>query len=125
MYFKSNIRYLRNRADWTLEELADKLGYKSYTTIQKWEAGTSEPKMEVVKKLSEIFGVPMDQLVNFNLKAMDMKNSAKHYIEPDATLQYYINILMGNESLQSLVMEAKDASPQQIEQARKIIKALK
>lgn len=33
-YFGKNIRYLRKLTNMTQEELADKLGYKSFTTIQ-------------------------------------------------------------------------------------------
>ena len=125
MYFKTNIRYLRNKAGYTLEEVANKLGYSSYTTVQKWEAGTSEPRMDVVQKVARLFNVPMDQLINFDLKEMDIKNSKQHYITPDNTMRYYIDILEKNEDLQTLIMESKDASPQQIQQALKIIKALK
>ena len=32
-----NIRYLRKKNEWSQEYVAEKLGYKSYTTIQKWE----------------------------------------------------------------------------------------
>lgn len=38
-----NIRYLRRKNEWSQDYIAEKLGYKSYTTIQKWEMGTSEP----------------------------------------------------------------------------------
>lgn len=46
-----NIKYLRLKQGLSQDFIADKLGYKSYTTIQKWESGVSEPP---VKKLREL-----------------------------------------------------------------------
>lgn len=39
MYFKENLRYLRKKYHITQNDLAEKFGYKSFTTIQKWEDG--------------------------------------------------------------------------------------
>jgi len=41
MYLAKNLKYLRLKNGFSQDYLADKLGYKSYTTIQKWEMGTS------------------------------------------------------------------------------------
>ena len=55
-----NIRKIRREKNMSQEELANKLGYKSYTTIQKWESGISDPPFKVLKKLSCIFNVDID-----------------------------------------------------------------
>ena len=39
MEFKENLRYLRKTNNMSQDELAEKLGYKSFTTVQKWEDG--------------------------------------------------------------------------------------
>ena len=67
MAFSSNLRYLRKKHDMSQEDLANKLGYRSFTTIQKWESGVSEPSVSMVKKIAEIFGVTMDQITNDDL----------------------------------------------------------
>lgn len=64
MTFAINLRRLRKEHSMSQEELAERLGYKSFTTIQKWESGVSEPSMEKVKAIAEIFGVTIEQLVN-------------------------------------------------------------
>lgn len=38
MEFSSNLRYLRKERGMSQDELADKLGYKSFTTIQNGKA---------------------------------------------------------------------------------------
>ena len=69
MEFSSNLRYLRKERGMSQDELADKLGYKSFTTIQKWESGVSEPSVSTLKVIANIFGISMDQMINQNLSA--------------------------------------------------------
>ena len=68
MAFSSNLRYLRKKYNLSQDELAEKLGYKSFTTIQKWESGVSEPSISVVKQLSAMFNITMDELMNIDLE---------------------------------------------------------
>lgn len=75
MTLAKNIRYLRKNHEWSQEFVAEKLGYKSYTTIQKWEMGTSEPPLRKLKELAELFQVDMDDLTNKNLEAPDRDTS--------------------------------------------------
>ena len=67
MEFSSNLRYLRKERGMSQDELADKLGYKSFTTIQKWESGVSEPSVSTLEVIANIFGVSMDQMINQDL----------------------------------------------------------
>lgn len=64
MNFSTNLRYLRKKFNMSQEALAEKLGYKSFTTIQKWESGISEPSISTVKVIADIFNVTMNQLIN-------------------------------------------------------------
>ena len=80
MAFSNNLRYLRKKYDMSQEDLANKLGYKSFTTIQKWESGVSEPSVSMVKKIAELFGVTMDQITNDDLS--DAENH--YYLDPEA-----------------------------------------
>lgn len=68
MALAKNIRYLRKKKNWSQEYIAEKLGYKSYTTIQKWEMGASEPPLKKLKELAELFHVDMDDLANKDLE---------------------------------------------------------
>ena len=73
--FKDKIRYYRKLRGISQEILADKLGYKSFTTIQKWEDGTSSPPIGTVKKVAEILGVTIEELTSDD----------NHSSEPDVT----------------------------------------
>lgn len=78
-----NIRYLRLKQGLSQDFLADKLGYKSYTTIQKWESGVSEPPVKKLKELASIFNIDMDDLASKNLQDENNNNliSQKPYID--------------------------------------------
>lgn len=73
--FKDKIRFYRKLRGISQEALADKLGYKSFTTIQKWEDGTSSPPIGTVKKVAEILGVTIEELTSDD----------NHSSEPDVT----------------------------------------
>lgn len=66
--FGKNLRYLRLRNNITQDELANELGYKSFTTIQKWEAGITEPNMTILNKLADKWDLSLDELVNVDLE---------------------------------------------------------
>lgn len=74
-----NIRYLRKKNDWSQEYIAQKLGYKSYTTIQKWEMGTSEPPLKKLKELALLFNVDINDLAN---KDIEMPKSINTTLKP-------------------------------------------
>lgn len=73
--FKDKIRFYRKLRGISQEALADKLGYKSFTTIQKWEDGTSSPPIGTVKKVADILGVTIEELTSDD----------NHSVDPDLT----------------------------------------
>lgn len=58
-----NIASYRKKAGMTQEELSEKIGFTAQA-ISKWENDLSYPDLEIVRKLAEIFGVTVDQLLN-------------------------------------------------------------
>lgn len=74
MSLAKNIRYLRRKQGWSQDILAEKLGYKSYTTIQKWESGVSEPPLKSLHALGKVFHVDIDELANTDLEAKSTMN---------------------------------------------------
>lgn len=68
MNISKNIRYLRKINNMSQDDLATKFGYKSYTTIQKWESGDSEPPIGIVNDLATFFHVNIDDIVKKDLE---------------------------------------------------------
>lgn len=78
MCLGENIRFLRTKKGYSQDDIASKLGYKSFTTIQKWESGVSEPPLKALKKLSEIFNIDMNDLATKKLST-DTNNDNNVY----------------------------------------------
>lgn len=68
MEFQKNLRYLRYQNNMSQDKLAELLGYKSFTTVQKWEDGSSFPRVKNLDAMSKIFNVDIDHLLNYNLR---------------------------------------------------------
>lgn len=60
------IRELRNKSGLTQKELAEKL-YKSESAIRMWELGKSEPDLQSVNALAEIFNVTADNILGVSV----------------------------------------------------------
>ena len=68
----NNIRYLRKKNNFSQEFVAEKLGYKTYTTIQKWETGVSEPSIAKLKEFADLVGVDVNDIINTNMENDDL-----------------------------------------------------
>lgn len=63
MKFGDKIRFLRRKANMNQTELAKKLGVGT-STVGSWETNIREPDFRILVKLSEIFNVSIDYLLN-------------------------------------------------------------
>ena len=122
-YLASNIRYLRLKNDMTQEDLAMKLGKKSYTTIQKWESGVAEPPIKIAAQIADIFDVSIDALTNTDLQ----------YGDPDPEDHYYLNdetremaqFLFDNPGHRVLLDASRDLRPEDLEFVMQMINRMK
>lgn len=62
--FRDNLCQLRKLNGLSQEELAEKVNV-SRQTLSKWESGESAPDLERAAALAEVFGVTLDDLVNY------------------------------------------------------------
>ena len=62
--FKDNLQELRKLHDMSQEELADKIGV-ARQTLSKYETGESLPDIEKCRLLADVFGVTIDDLLNY------------------------------------------------------------
>ncbi len=68
--FGERLIAFRNRKGLSQDELSQKLGV-SRQSISNWENGSSQPSIEFVKKLSEIYEVTVDDLLNVDKSVED------------------------------------------------------
>jgi transcriptional regulator with XRE-family HTH domain len=69
IYLKENMKFLRKQKEMTQGDLADKLEIKR-SLIGSYEEGRGVPKLSVIKQMSELFGVTMDDLLTVNLSEL-------------------------------------------------------
>ena len=104
MTLSKNIRYLRKKRNWSQEDLAAKLGKKSFTTIQKWESGVSDPTFKTLLDLAQVFGVDVDALANSDLELDGSGNGLS--ISEAAVLSDYRQLnLEGQEKVQAYLSD--------------------
>ena len=108
MTLAKNIRYLRRKRNWSQEDLAEKLGKKSYTTIQKWESGVGAPTFKTLQDLARVFGVDIDSLANADLE-LDGKESTMTIAEAAILSDYRSLNLEGQEKVQSYITDLIDS----------------
>lgn len=98
-YFAKNVRYLRKKYNMGQEELANKLGYKSFTTIQKWESSDSEPTLSTLNKIANIFNISLKKLVETDL---EIENTNEIQDAPTTNPDYFTN---AEEAIQFLMQQ--------------------
>ena len=74
----SNIINLRTQAGMTQTELGNLLSY-SDKSVSKWERAEAVPDAYVLKKLSEIFGVTVDDLLSSHCEWKPVEEDARSY----------------------------------------------
>lgn len=104
------IKLYRENKNMTQVEIAEALGVKP-ATVSKYESGTLEPNIEALKKLSELFEITIDELLNdkedefdiskINILNMlreqkDMKLKGNLYHNTQITFAYNTNHIEGN-----------------------------
>jgi transcriptional regulator with XRE-family HTH domain len=62
MIFGEKLRTERNKKGWSQEDLAEKL-FVSRQSVSKWENGQNYPSIEIIIKISDLFGLTIDELL--------------------------------------------------------------
>lgn len=79
MAFGKILRYLREYQNIDQQRMAAELGI-SQSTYSRYELGQSAPNIDMLKKLSAFFNVPIDYLLeNYNYDAQDLTDF-NHFI---------------------------------------------
>lgn len=61
--FCNNLKSIRKDCLLTQKQVADKLGVVE-SCYANWEQGRTEPSIEMLRKLGEIFNIDIDSLIN-------------------------------------------------------------
>jgi transcriptional regulator with XRE-family HTH domain len=102
-YLPQNIRYLRKKMEFSQEELAAKSGLKR-GNIASYENGTAEPKTCNLLKIAYIFQVPLIDLIEKDLSALN-----GHYVASnDRPNGYAITASPDNKEIEQHILKAEE-----------------
>lgn len=62
MVFGEKLKGMRQTKGWSQDELAEKL-FVSRQSVSKWENNQNYPSIEIIIKISDLFGVTIDELL--------------------------------------------------------------
>lgn len=115
MSFGENLINLRKQKGWSQDDLADNLNL-SRQAISKWENDTSKPDIDNIKKISKVFSVTIDDLLNndvvkdkavtLNVKKQEKKERAINIVKCmiiAGIILYIINVIFKFASLLIIV----------------------
>ena len=81
MHLANNLRFLRRRAELSQSDLAEKIG-TDYNSISRYENGKSTPKLETLTKLTQVFGVGLEELRDEDLTSVLLPAKLTNAEEP-------------------------------------------
>lgn len=102
MLLGKNIRFLRKQKGLTQSDISGDLKIKR-TMISAYEDGRSEPKLEGLAKLAEIFGVTVDELLFRDLEKEGRKATSKQEVR-------VLAITVDEQERENIIMVGQKAS---------------
>jgi transcriptional regulator with XRE-family HTH domain len=65
MNIQNKLKEFRLKANLSQRDVAEKLGFESHNRICRWEKGIAYPSVPNLFKLSDLYGVKPDELINW------------------------------------------------------------
>ncbi|MGD6856412.1 helix-turn-helix domain-containing protein [Bacillus infantis] len=95
MVFSEKLKVERKNKGWSQEELAEQL-FVSRQSVSKWENSQSFPSIEIIIRLSDLFGITIDELLRSDeeLKEKVIKDS-KQLAHPKLKFLFDVVFLVG------------------------------
>ncbi|MFD2046542.1 helix-turn-helix domain-containing protein [Ornithinibacillus salinisoli] len=95
MIFGEKLKNERKNKGWSQEELADKL-FVSRQSVSKWENGQNYPSIEIIIKVSDLFGVTIDELLRSDEELTEkVINDSKQLAYPRLKFMFDVIFLIG------------------------------
>ncbi len=95
MVFGEKLKNERKNKGWSQDELAEKL-YVSRQSISKWENGQNYPSIETIIKVSDLFGVTIDELLRSDEElTKKVINDGKQLTYPRLKFTFDVLFLIG------------------------------
>ncbi len=104
-----NLKYLRKRDKLTQEELANQLQIKR-SLVGAYEEGRADPRIENLKRISEVFGLPVDDLIGTNLSKLTDVEFEKLKMKPGESKFQVLAITVDKEERENIHLVPQKAA---------------
>ncbi|MDR0136959.1 helix-turn-helix transcriptional regulator [Metabacillus idriensis] len=95
MVFGEKLKSERKNKGWSQEKLAEEL-YVSRQSVSKWETGQNYPSIEIIIKLSDLFGVTIDELLRSDEELTEkVIKDSKQLAHPKVKFMFDVMFLIG------------------------------
>jgi transcriptional regulator with XRE-family HTH domain len=95
MIFGEKLKSERKNKGWSQEDLAEKL-FVSRQSVSKWENGQNYPSIEIIIKVSDLFGVTIDELLRSDEElTKKVINDGKQLAHPKLKFIFDVLFLIG------------------------------
>lgn len=101
------LQLLRKSHNFTQDELAKKLDI-SRQAVSKWETGTTIPDLEVLLKISKLYGITINEILEPTIQCKRITNFEQISIIPQKELKE----ILEQFDINSLVIASMGASPE-------------
>jgi transcriptional regulator with XRE-family HTH domain len=105
----SKVRFLRESRNLSQEYIAHQLGYRSRVTVSKIESGDYTVTAETLKKLSDIFQVPLNTFLSEDERKLNTKELVETLLQDKDLSPADIDKII--EYINFLKQQHRDASP--------------
>lgn len=120
MNFARNIKYLREKNDYSQEALGKKLN-KTQSTIYLWEKGTRVPPVKVATAVADLFHVSLNDLMNKDITKQDTRVEDMEF---DQDALDIIQMLGNHPDLKILFKKVEKSTEEDKEKVANVLKAL-
>jgi len=111
-----NLQAIRKEKGFSQQQLANRLGV-SRSTVAMWETGGSEPDIETLTKLAEIFNVSIDRLLNH-------ESGTTQHVNDDEAMEL-LDELHKRPEMKALFQVTRKATKEDVEGAVAFVEVLK
>ena len=119
MGISEKIAYLRKKNNWSQEQLAGKLDV-SRQAIYKWEANISLPEIDKLKKLSKIFGISYNELLDDEIDITETTvTDVSETVMPRVDATPVSEIKIKKEETEGKTTEKKEPEGEEVEPTEK------
>ena len=122
MTFGERVKERRIELGWTQEELAEKMGYKSKSSINKIELGINDVTQSKIIKFAEVMNTSVEYLMGWD-DAVPTSGHQTGYYSPETAKA--AQEMLDDPDLHALMDAARDARPEYVKSAIQLLKTLK